>query len=56
MKWIILLVTLLLSACGLNNPDNVAYRQVIIPSPTDKTNLWDNNPTLDVTTNRTVYL
>ena len=50
MKWMALLLTLLLAACGINNTDNVAYRQVVVPSTNNLMGLWNNNSSIDVTT------
>ncbi len=56
MKWMIWLTTLLLTACGLNTADTVAYRQVIVPTPTHKIKCWSDSPTMDVTTHQVKYL
>lgn len=49
MKWMALLSTLLLAACGLNNRDYVAYRQVIVSSPANKLGFLSDYPSVDVT-------
>lgn len=50
MKWMILLLPLFLAACySFNDPDEVAYKEVIIPAPNPRVNLWGDQPKLDVT-------
>ena len=52
MKWITLVFSILLTACGLNNKDEMAYRGVIVtPPPKNKIELVKNNNSIDVTTN-----
>ena len=56
MKWVALFSTLLLTACSFNDPDDIAYRQVIVPSSPNKINLWGDSPSMDATTTTVSYL
>lgn len=50
MKWMILLLPLFLAACySFNDPDEVAYKEVVVPAPNPRVNLWGDQPKLDVT-------
>jgi hypothetical protein len=54
MRYLFLVFTLLVTACTLNDPDDIASQQVVVPTPTNRLGAWSDYPSLDVTSTKIV--